>query len=252
MNRITDTVKTLLIANVLFYIGSLVVGNGAYHLLALWYPENPNFHFWQLLTHMFMHDQASILHIFFNMFMLFMFGSVLEMKLGQSKFLFIYFSAGFGAAGLQLLFNYYDFNSAYQTLIDAGATASQIQHILDSYANSGQPLYFTNAPQEVSSDLISSYFSRMVGASGAISGVLAAFAFMYPNLPLMIIFFPVPIKAKYLIGGYFLLDLFSAVTGSEIMGQSNVAHWAHLGGAIVGLIIMWVWRKNQFNQNRWN
>ena len=92
----------------------------------------------------------------------------------------------------------------------------------------------------------------MVGASGAIFGVLAAFALVYPNMPLYFIFVPIPIKAKYLIGGYFLINLYSAVTGSTILGPSNTAYWAHIGGAVVGFLIMWYWKRNSFNQNRWN
>ena len=129
MNRLTDTVKTLLIANILFFIGSDFVGEIAENYFALWYPENPNFKIWQLVTHMFMHGNFT--HILFNMFALFIFGSVLEMYLGQKRFLFLYFSAGLGAAGLQILFNYIGFKDAYQSLIEIGASSEQIQYLLD-------------------------------------------------------------------------------------------------------------------------
>ena len=92
----------------------------------------------------------------------------------------------------------------------------------------------------------------MVGASGAIFGVLAAFAVIYPNMPLYIMFIPIPIKAKYLIGGYFVLNVISALTGSSLAGPSNTAYWAHIGGAIIGFITLWVWKKYSFNQNRWS
>lgn len=248
-NRLTDTVKTLLIANVMFFIGSQFLGDYAYKLFALWYPEHPNFQFWQLVTHMFMH--GGLTHILFNMFALFIFGSVLEMYLGQQRFLFLYFSAGFGAAGLQILFSYIGFQDAYQYYIDAGITPSQIQSVLDSVMQSGQYQTF-GIPKDISTQLIQNYSTPMVGASGAIFGVLAAFAVVYPNMPLYIIFIPIPIKAKYLIGGYFLLNVYSAVTGSNIAGPSNTAYWAHIGGAVIGFITMWVWKKNQLNQNRWN
>ncbi len=248
-NRLTDTVKTLLIANVMFFIGSQFLGDYAYKLFALWYPEHPNFQFWQLVTHMFMH--GGLTHILFNMFALFIFGSVLEMYLGQQRFLFLYFSAGFGAAGLQILFSYIGFQDAYQYYIDAGITPSQIQSVLDSVMQSGQYQTF-GIPKDISKQLIQNYSTPMVGASGAIFGVLAAFAVVYPNMPLYIIFIPIPIKAKYLIGGYFLLNVYSAVTGSNIAGPSNTAYWAHIGGAVIGFITMWVWKKNQLNQNRWN
>lgn len=248
-NRLTDTVKTLLIANVMFFIGSQFLGDYAYKFFALWYPEHPNFEFWQLVTHMFMH--GGFTHILFNMFALFIFGSVLEMYLGQQRFLFLYFSAGFGAAGLQILFSYIGFQDAYQYYIEAGIRPSQIQSVLESVMQSGQ--YQTlGVPKDISTQLIQNYTTPMVGASGAIFGVLAAFAVVYPNLPLYIIFIPIPIKAKYLIGGYFLLNVYSAVTGSNIAGPSNTAYWAHIGGAVIGFITMWVWKRNQFNQNRWN
>jgi membrane associated rhomboid family serine protease len=249
MNRITDTVKTLLIANILFFIGSQFLGDMAYKLFALWYPEHPNFQIWQLITHMFMH--GGLTHILFNMFALFIFGSVLEMYLGQQRFLFLYFSAGLGAAGLQILFSYMGFQSAYQSFIDAGVTPEQIQAVLESATKTGQYRTF-GLPKDVHMSLVENFLTPMVGASGAIFGVLAAFAVVYPNMPLYIIFLPIPIKAKYLIGGYFLLNVYSAVTGSSIAGPSNTAYWAHIGGAVIGFITMWVWKKNQFNQNRWN
>jgi len=249
MSRITDTVKTLLIANILFFLGSQFLGDVAYKFFALWYPENPNFHFWQLVTHMFMH--GGLTHILFNMFALFIFGSVLEMYLGQQKFLFLYFSAGLGAAGLQILFSYVGFQDAYQSFIDAGITSGQIESALDSAMQTGQYRTF-GLPEEVHTKLVDRYLTPMVGASGAIFGVLAAFAVVYPNMPLYIIFIPIPIKAKYLIGGYFVLNVYSAVSGNSIAGPSNTAYWAHIGGAVIGFITMWVWKKNQFNQNRWN
>ena len=249
MSRITDTVKTLLIANVMFFLGSQLLGDYAYKLFALWYPENPNFEYWQLVSHMFMH--GGLTHILFNMFALYIFGSVLEMYLGQQRFLFLYFSAGLGAAGLQILFSYMGFQEAYQSYIDAGITPSQIQSVLDSAMQTGQYRTF-GISNEISNQLIQNYVTPMVGASGAIFGVLAAFAVVYPNMPLYIIFIPIPIKAKYLIGGYFVLNVYSAVTGSSIAGPSNTAYWAHIGGAVIGFITMWVWKKNQYNQNRWN
>lgn len=249
MSRLTDTVKTLLIANAMFFIGSQLLGDYAYKIFALWFPNHPNFEFWQLLSHMFMH--GGFTHILFNMFALYIFGSVLEMYLGQQRFLFLYFSAGFGAAGLQILFSYLGFQDAYQSYIEAGVSPSEIQSLLESVMQTGQYRTY-GISNEISNQLIQNYITPMVGASGAIFGVLAAFAVIYPNMPLYIIFIPIPIKAKYLIGGYFLLNVYSAVTGSSIAGPANTAYWAHIGGAVIGFITMWVWKKNQYNQNRWN
>lgn len=250
MGRISDTVKVLLIINILFFLGTISLGNQAYDLFALHYPGSEKFQFWQLVTHMFMHGGTA--HIFLNMFMLYMFGSHLEFSIGRNKFLFLYFSAGFGAAGLQLLFLYVGYQDALQTLQSAGIPLQQIQESQKIFLESGRYLVFNDVPPEVSEKLISNYGSKMVGASGAVFGVMAAFAVLYPNLPLYLMFIPIPIKAKYLIGAYFVFDLYSATTGTNIIGPSNIAHWAHVGGAVIGFITMWYWKKNSFNQNRWN
>jgi len=248
MGNITETVKVLLIANILFFVGSQFLGDYAYQLLALWFPENENFQLWQIVTHMFMHGGFS--HILFNMFALYMFGSVLEQTLGQQRFLFLYFSAGLGAAGLQILFSYWSFNSAMQTYLDAGLSTQEVYDMLSQYSTTGK--VYASIPREATQQLISTYMTPMVGASGAIFGVLAAFAVVYPNLPLYLMFVPIPIKAKYLIGGYFAINVYSAVTGTTLLGPSNTAYWAHIGGAIIGFITMWYWKKNSFNSNRWN
>ncbi|SDG83346.1 rhomboid family intramembrane serine protease [Psychroflexus sediminis] len=250
MGRITETVKVLLIANILFFFGAEYLGDYAYKIFALWFPENPNFEFWQILTHMFMHGSFS--HILFNMFALYMFGSLLEQYLGQNKFLFIYFSAGLGAAGLQILFSYIAFNDAYQVYLDAGVSPNEISNLFESVMSTGEYRVYSSIPKDVSTQLLRNYVTPMVGASGAIFGILAAFAVVYPNLPLYIIFVPIPIKAKYLIGGYFLLNLFSAITGVTLLGPSNTAYWAHIGGAVIGFITMYYWKKNSFDTNRWN
>lgn len=256
MARITDTVKTLLIANILFFLGSQLIGDQAYQYFALWFPENDHFRIWQLVTHMFMH--AGLAHIFFNMFALYMFGSLLEHSIGQKRFLFLYFSAGLAAAGLQLLFSYYNYHEGYQELANAGMSAGDIHHLIDSaysqMVHGNQ--YSVNVPDHINQSavksMINSYMTPMVGASGAIFGVLAAFAIIYPNLPLYLIFIPIPIKAKYLIWGYFFLEVFSGFTNVGILGPSNTAHWAHVGGAILGFITMWYWKKHQYDQNNWN
>lgn len=256
MARITETVKTLLIANILVFIGSQLVGEQAVQYLALWFPENAHFKVWQLVTHMFMH--ASVAHIFFNMFALWMFGSVLEQTIGQKRFLFLYFSAGFAAAGLQLLFSYYNFTAGFQELANAGMSSKDIHALVhNAYSQMlGSGQYSVNVPQHIDGgavkSMIASYMTPMVGASGAIFGVLAAFAIVYPNLPLYLFLIPVPIKAKYLIGGYFLLEVFSGVTNVGILGPSNTAHWAHVGGAVLGFAVMWYWKRHQFNHNQWS
>ncbi len=251
MDRITETVKTLIIINVIFFIGSMLLSPGtADGLFAMHFPLNPNFKIWQPLTHMFMHGGVS--HIFFNMFNLFMFGSILEKSLGTNKFLFLYFSAGFGSLLLHLGIGYINFYPAYSILKGNGLSLSEIQQFVNNIATTGEYINYKGLTNENLTNMIGQYYSKMVGASGAISGLFMAFAVLYPNLPLQIMFIPVPIKAKYLVGGYFLMDLYFAISGKSMFSGVNIAHWAHVGGAIVGFIIIWYWKKNSFNNKRWN
>lgn len=228
MRNIPDIIKHLIVINALIFVGSQFVGELAYDVLALHYPKNNLFGLWQVLTHMFMH--GSISHILFNMFGLWMFGSPLAQMWGKNKFLFFYFSAGIGAAGLQLL--------VYHL---------QIQGWVDELVLQGYPLdEIYNSLQQQTQSL---FHVRMVGASGALYGVLVAFAFMFPNAELMLIFLPIPIKAKYFVPLILVMDLFF---GFSSYSMGPIAHFAHVGGAITGFLIMWYWKRNQFNHNRWN
>ncbi|QXP55465.1 rhomboid family intramembrane serine protease [Cellulophaga sp. HaHa_2_95] len=247
MVRITEAVKHLIIINVLFFVATLVVGDQMYQWFALWFPKNENFQVWQLITHMFMHGGPS--HILFNMFGLWMFGSAVEDYLGKKQFLFLYFSAGLGAVIFQLGFYYFSYLPAYTDLISSGLSGDQIVQMLSS----NQLLESVNDGQRLKlQEMFPIYNASMVGASGCIMGVLAAFGVMKPNAELMMIFIPIPIKAKYFIPGIILLDLFSALSGKSYFSPSNTAFMAHVGGAIFGFIMMWYWKKNSFNKNRWD
>jgi membrane associated rhomboid family serine protease len=205
--NITPVVKQLLIINIIFFIGSVLNEDFTLKMFALFPFENPNFHWYQLFTHMFIHGGIS--HIFFNMFALYSFGSALEHFWGGKKFLFFYISCGLGAAISNNLINQY---------------------------------------------LLNDVFSIAVGASGAIYGLLVAFAFMFPNAELALMFIPIPIKAKYFVPGILAIDLFLGLKGQSIFGagSTGIAHFAHIGGALTGFIMMWYWKKNQFNNKRWN
>ncbi len=246
MGRITETVKILLIINVIFYLGSqfLLTPGPAMELFALWFVEYPSFQLWQPLTHMFMHDLGSPMHIIFNMYALWMFGSPIENVLGQKRFLFFYFSAGLGAALIHTLVNYYHFNSARDAIISLGFSSDDIINILKT----GK--YSTTIPTDIAQKLYESFSVPAVGASGAIYGVLVAFGMTFPNASLGLLFIPIPIKAKYFIPVLILIDLFSGITGFSIFG-ANIANWAHLGGALFGFIMMYYWKKNSFNDKRW-
>ncbi|MCH9661109.1 MAG: rhomboid family intramembrane serine protease [Bacteroidetes bacterium] len=246
MGRITDTVKHLIIINILFFVAKLAMPEMMDRLFALYYFESPNFRFWQPVTHMFMHGDFG--HILFNMFGLYMFGSPLEARWGRNKFLFFYFSAGLGAALIHSAVNYYHFQSVYDALTQIGMSAGDIQGILTE--GSFNTAILENITQAKIQSFYEAYHIPAVGASGAIYGVLVAFGMLFPNTPLMLIFLPVPIKAKYFIPAIIALDLFSGVTGYSLMGQ-GIAHWAHIGGALFGFIMAYYWKKNSFNNKRW-
>ena len=245
MRSLPDIVKQLIIINVLFFLGSMSLGNTAYDLLALHYPQNPKFAPWQVVTHMFMH--GSINHILFNMFGLWMFGGTLAQMWGRNKFLFFYLSTGLGAAALQLGINYFQISTVVGQLVDAGYSATALTETLQS----GQ--YNTAWSNVISqtelSQLLTSFNMSMVGASGALYGILVAFAFLFPNTELMIIFLPIPIKAKYFVPILLASDLFFGFSSYSL---GPIAHFAHLGGAVTGFIMMWYWKKQQFNNNRWD
>ena len=227
MNRISPTVKQLLIINIIFYFGSSFSLNTEfiYSLFSLHFPENPEFKFWQLLTHMFMH--GGILHLAFNMFALWMFGSAIESIFGSRRFLFFYLTCGLGAAIAQISFLYYSFYSNLDLLLNSGYEQQTVLNLLmeGKYNTS----WVNILGQEGLMSFNTSFLSTMVGASGAIMGVLVAFGMFFPESKLMLIFFPVPVKAKYFIPGIILLDLFSAITGQAIFSPSNTAVIAHLG-----------------------
>ncbi|MDT0606999.1 rhomboid family intramembrane serine protease [Croceitalea rosinachiae] len=244
MGRLTDAIKHLLIINVLFFVATQLYGDQMYLWFSLWFPESSNFRWWQIVSHMFMH--GGFMHILFNMYALWAFGSPLESAWGRNKFLFFYFSAGLGAALLHTAVNYYYFNEGLEALVNSGVSRSQVLETLKNGQYS--PGWNDIVGRDTVDGMLSAFNTPAVGASGAVYGVLVAFAFMYPNAELMLIFLPVPIKAKYFVPLIILGDLFFGISGAN----TGIAHFAHIGGALIGFIIMWYWKKNQFNKNRWN
>ena len=268
--NITPVVKQLLIINILFFIGSYFVPV-AYDLFALYYPESDNFKVWQLITHMFMHAPfPNVAHILFNMFALYSFGSALEHFWGGKKFLFFYISCGLGAALLHTGVNYFEIHSLLSDVASLNLSTSEIHQLLNAdysslFDEKGQMmageintlLERVHCTQQQFNTIVeASMVSKgtVVGASGAIYGLLVAFAFMLPNAELALLFIPVPIKAKYFVPGLLAIDLFLGFKGSSIFGygSTGIAHFAHVGGAITGFLMMWFWKKNQFDGNRWN
>jgi len=186
---------------------------------------------------MFLHGSPG--HIFFNMFALVSFGAILEREWGASRFLLFYFVCGVGAALIQTGVNWQEFRDLHEHLVAAGLTPSVIGSLLTT--GSGE-LPTDPAVKATLIDLYRVYASPMLGASGAIYGLLVAFGFLHPNAKLSLMFVPVPVAAKYFIPGLLLLDLFSGVTGFSLFGGS-IAHFAHLGGALIGFLLMLLWRK---------
>lgn len=240
MIRLTGAIKHLIIINAIMFFTPLFLKMDLTNIFALHLPENNHFGIWQYLTHIFMH--GSTIHILFNMYGLWAFGSPLEQMWGKNKFLFFYFSAGIGAGLIYTLVNYYQFNGIYEIFVNAGLDQNEIISILESGRTTDTRL--TGAiTQEQFSEIVNLYHTPAVGASGAIYGVLVAFGLAFPNAKLAMIFFPVPIAAKFFIPGMILLDLFFGVTKYSV---GNIAHFAHIGGALIGFIIAWHWKKNQF------
>lgn len=251
MGGISEGVKHLLIINVLFFVATYLYQDQMMTWFALWFPENENFQVWQIVTHMFMH--GGLAHIGFNMFALWMFGTPVERSLGTRRFMFVYFSAGLGAVLFQLGYYYFNYSEFFSGLADLGLTTDQIVEMFTSnQLIEGLSDDQVSRLREAFPGFRDVYMAVMVGASGCIMGVLAAFGMMNPEAKLMLIFLPIPIKAKYFIPGIILLDVISAITGQSFFSPSNTAYMAHVGGAFVGFMVMWYWKKNQFNKKRWN
>ena len=197
LSSIMPVTKHLLIVNIIMWLASVVFQYtqtvDLYRWLGLHFWQLPEFNPFQFFTYMFMHDNSGIAHIFFNMFSLWMFGSLLEKVLGSKRYLFYYISCGLGAALVQQL--------VWQITMEG-------------------------------------VFIPTVGASGAVFGILLAFGMLFPNMKMYIIPFPFPVKAKWVVLGYGLLELYFGISGR----MSGVAHFAHLGGMIAGIIMILYWK----------
>jgi membrane associated rhomboid family serine protease len=240
MGNITETIKHLIILNVILFVAPQFLNLDLTNVLALHFPQNEHFGFWQYLTSTFMH--GSFGHILFNMYGLYAFGTPLEQMWGKKKFLFFYFSTGIGASIIYTLVNYYQFNGYFEQLIADGLTPDKIQVILTS-GNYTQYAELITLPHEKMIKFWNLFYTPALGASGAVYGVLVAFGLYFKEAKLALIFFPVPIAAKYFIPIMLLGDLFFGMTKYSV---GNIAHFAHVGGAIVGFIIAWYWKNKQF------
>ena len=202
MRNLTTAVKNLLIINIIVFIGGYyLIGDPFYKLFALYPFGSPYFHWWQFVTHMFMH--GGIGHIFFNMWSLVVFGPTLERMWGAKKFLLYYFVCGLGAALCHELVLYYFMPGALNV--------------------------------------------QTVGASGAIYGLLLGFGMLYPNITLTLVFPPVSMKAKWFVVIFAVIELVTGIVGTH----DGVAHFAHLGGMLFGLILILIWKKQGKMYTEW-
>ncbi|WP_316813667.1 rhomboid family intramembrane serine protease [Pedobacter heparinus] len=232
--HIPPVVKNLLIINVLFFAAKYVMKNAGielpYHLGAF-YIDSQFFKAWQLVTYMFMH--GDLMHIFFNMFALFMFGGILEARWGAKRFINFYLITGLGAVALQMGVQAYEVHQITGHFL---GNPIDLELVQNQYIQGNININGISDAQKQT--LLGIYGFPMVGASGAVFGLLVAFGMLYPNTELYIMFIPVPIKAKYLIPVYILMELSLGV--ARIPGDS-VAHYAHLGGALLGFILVKLW-----------
>ena len=251
-----EVVKNLLIINVIMYLATqLMLSRGVdlTDILGLHYFASEKFRIYQIVTYMFMHDSNSFMHILLNMLALYMFGSVVENVWGGKKFLTFYLLTGFGAAVAHYAIVYFQMQPSIAFFNDYinSADLNQMYALVnsDTYGSSFGPdfreLLQTNPSQalEVSIDFAKQFRNELlnapvvIGASGAVYGVLLAYGMLFPN-SLLYLFFAIPVKAKYVVVLYGIIELFSGISGGD-----NVAHFAHLGGLVTGIIIILYWRQ---------
>ena len=211
LSSLPPVTKNLIIINVIVFLASLFNENFMIGTFALFYPTSQFFHWWQVITHMFMH--GGFWHIFFNMYTLLIFGCVVERIIGSKKFLLFYFICGLGAVALHLGVEYLQLQSYMEGA--ALGNAAAIQNIA----------IIKNTPT--------------VGASGAIYGVLMGYAMLFPESRMTLLFPPVTLSAKWMVAIFAAIELFTGVTGVA----AGIAHFAHLGGMLIGWLMILAWRK---------
>jgi len=227
-------VKNLIFINVLMLLAYYAVGSvfdvDLNRLLGLYFPKSEMFKPIQILTHMFMH--GGFTHLFFNMFALYMFGQVLEQVWGPKRFLIYYFVCGFGAMIVHEGVIAYQYHQVMSVI-----NPEQLQEVLDNgYQYAMQGKAYTDPLMRELQSILS---TPTVGASGAIFGILLAFGVLFPNTQLMLLFPPIPIRAKYFVMIYGGLELYLAIA----QPGSSIAHAAHLGGMLFGYILIRIWRR---------
>lgn len=252
-------VKNILMINVLMLFGTWVLeqtGIDLNRMLGLHFFESEYFKPFQVITHMFMH--ADSVHLFSNMFALFMFGRVLESVWGSKRFLVYYMLTGLGAAALHTFVLWLDYSSLMRAFTAFSNTptpelflsivedavnrpAAWVYEFADNWANNPDNVTYINEGVKIAHKAINESINvTTVGASGAVFGILLAFGMLFPNTELMLLFPPIPIKAKYFVIGYGLIELY---LGFQQNAGDNVAHFAHLGGMLFGFLLIKYWNR---------
>lgn len=214
--------KNLITINIIVFIATLINKEYMTDTFALFYPTSPMFHWWQPLTHMFMH--GDFWHIFFNMYTLYIFGNAVERIIGEKKFLIFYFVCGFGAAALHM-----------------GVQYLELQHAMGEAAMGNSAALQSVAMVK---------YVPTVGASGAIYGVLIGYAMLFPDSKMSLLFPPVTLSAKWMVAIFAGIEFISGITGASV----TIAHFAHLGGMLIGFLLILYWRKKGtlFNKENLN
>lgn len=234
---IPPVTKNLIVINLIVWLAEVLVpgfSNTLFDRLGLHIIGSSLFNPAQIFTYMFLHSASTPLHLLFNMFTLWMFGRILEQVWGSKRYLTFYLVCGVGAALVQEAVWELTWKGEYIDGIARlnGFTVPHMREIVDAAVSSGDGRWL-----EAMAEFKSSFVT--VGASGAIFGLLLGFAFTFPDMPLYLFFIPVPIKAKYMVIGYGVIEFFLGVSGSV----STVAHFAHLGGMLFGIFMLLYWKK---------
>lgn len=236
LNNLPQVTKNILILNIVFFVATLVLQSRGIDLISSFgahYVNSPLFQPFQVVTHFFMH--AGFIHIFFNMWLFLMLGAYLENIWGPKRFFIFYILSALGSFALYNIIGVFELESLKNELIKQGFDLTEMNNMLKNGEYNRQA-FESNV---VYQDYFSKCYTPMVGASGAIFGVLTAFAILFPNTEFRI-YFLIPIKAKYFVGFYLFFEVYQALQNNI---NDHTAHLAHIGGAIVGAIIVLYWRK---------
>lgn len=227
--------------------------------LGMHLPISEDFMPYQVVTHMFMHSDQTPFHLLFNMLMLWMIGSQLEMALGAKRFLGLYIAAGLGACALHVGISWWEYHQmevaaqaffasptqdGFELFLHKTHLSSTLRAVVVENFNWDHPDVMGAVGKQVDELLAQNRNIPMVGASGAIFGLLATFGLMFPETQFVLLFPPIPVRAKYMVPILIALELFYGISNA---GASNVAHFAHLGGALVGMAAVWLWRGKHFS-----